>query len=507
MRDMLTSKKRILVLHTHLSVGVLAKSRISSLWPSSWHATHVVDEVIFESLVSDTDAATAKARLVDHVCQAQARGYDAFFCTCSSMSQWLDELKQSFNIPLCCIDDAAIDALTIDSINTDKIALIATVETAVASMSSRLRKAMAASGKTVAIEEVLIRTNLSGDREVYLSTISNTISALKNRVDRIVLVQASMSGAKSAVDRDIYEVLESGVSGVVRAVSAASNRKSFALSACLFGANGKMGRRIGQRLSSCFSRLVVVPHSARSHDELVKENLLPSAEMADRQTALLSSDVIVLAIPDNEIQGVIQEVSALHKSRPPLIVCLDAVAFAGGVPESVPLVVIHPCHPPAASLDWRFQSTLQDNFGGLVPQNVVWCAANCTLQQEQLGEQLAAKLFSPVVQRMKIPVATLIKFEPMLIESVGINAMRLINKSIKELSFSAADEEAARLFVLGHLKTILGIEFAATDIAYSNGCVRSIRFGEAYFEKLPLTELLANTKALAECVLARNESV
>ena len=40
------------------------------------------------------------------------------------------------------------------------------------------------------------------------------------------------------------------------------------------------------------------------------------------------------------------------------------------------------------------------------------------------------------------------------------------------------DKEAAKKFLLGHLKTIIGIEFDLLDVEYSEGCKKACSFGE-----------------------------
>ncbi len=113
----------------------------------------------------------------------------------------------------------------------------------------------------------------------------------------------------------------------------------------LFGAGGKMGRRLSKNLlSSDFevAHVEVVPQVR----EALKTELGISCVEPD--AALEGASAVILAVPDRLI-GKVYNDYASRFAQGTLVIVLDAAAPYSGemrLRPDVPLFVTHPCHPP-----------------------------------------------------------------------------------------------------------------------------------------------------------------
>jgi hypothetical protein len=237
----------------------------------------------------------------------------------------------------------------------------------------------------------------------------------------------------------------------------------------LFGAGGKMGCRITDNLKDApdFQMLYVEP-SESGLTRLRQRGLSPTPY----QQAAATADVAVLAVPDALIGKIAptQVVPFLKKGA--MIICLDPAApFAGVLPprHDITYFVTHPCHPPVFN-DETDPEARRDFFGGVkAKQNIVCALMRGPEEDYARGEAIARRMFAPVMKAHRITVEQMAILEPALSETVAATLLSAIREAMDEAVKAGVPFEAARDFLLGHIRINLGMFFGEIDTPLSDG--------------------------------------
>jgi hypothetical protein len=189
-----------------------------------------------------------------------------------------------------------------------------------------------------------------------------------------------------------------------------------------------------------------------------------------------TADAIVLAVPDDRIGQVAKDL--VPSARPgAMFVVLDAAApYAGLLPDraDVTYIVTHPCHP-ALFDDAITPEARRDFFGGVAaPQNVVCALMQGPESDYARGAALVAELFAPVLSVHRVTVEQLILLEPALSETTAATCVAIIHEAMEEVIRKGVPAEAARAFIMGHLRIVLAITFGETGYGYSDGALKAI---------------------------------
>jgi len=237
----------------------------------------------------------------------------------------------------------------------------------------------------------------------------------------------------------------------------------------LFGAGGKMGCRIADNLKDHPDfRMLYVEPGEKGLARLAERGLSPTPY---RQAAE-AADVAVLAVPDALISKVAptQVVPFLKSSA--MVICLDPAApFAGVLPErpDVSYFVTHPCHPPVFH-DETDPEARRDFFGGVrAKQNIVCALMQGPEEDYARGEAIARRMFAPVMKAHRISVEQMAILEPALSETVAATLLTVIREAMDEAVRRGVPFEAARDFLLGHVRINLGMFFGEIDTPLSDG--------------------------------------
>jgi hypothetical protein len=241
----------------------------------------------------------------------------------------------------------------------------------------------------------------------------------------------------------------------------------------LLGAGGKMGLRITNNLLRTDYNVAYVETAERGERLLAERGI----ETMPAANAISGSRAVILALPDNRIAQVVATIAPLLESGTMLIALDIAAPLTGAFPrrDDLEYFVTHPCHPsvfggetePAAQLDF---------FGGVhARQNIV-----CSLLQGPdpayaLGEAIARAIYAPVVKAHRCTAEQMAILEPVLSETVLGTCLTIVGEAVSEAVRLGVPEEAARDFVLGHLKVELGIVFKLFEGAtFSDGALKAI---------------------------------
>jgi hypothetical protein len=235
----------------------------------------------------------------------------------------------------------------------------------------------------------------------------------------------------------------------------------------LFGAAGKIGSRIAQRLRDDPDyRMLYVEAGEAGIARLRERDLAPSAQ----EEAAREADTVVLAIPDTLIGRVASRLVPQLRGGA-LVILLDPAAPHGGeLPEreDVAYFVVHPCHPPIVN-DEVEPEARADFWGGAAKQNIVCALMQGSEGDYARGEVLARRMFAPVINAHRITVEQMAILEPAMAETVILTCMVVIKEAIEEAIACGVPAQVAYDFALGHMRVNLGILFGYIDAQVSDG--------------------------------------
>lgn len=236
----------------------------------------------------------------------------------------------------------------------------------------------------------------------------------------------------------------------------------------LFGAAGKIGTRIANRLKDATEyRTLYVEAGEAGLARLRQRGFIPSTQ----EEAIREADVVILAIPDTLIGKVTADLVPALKSGT-LVICLDpAVPYGGELPErkDIAYFVTHPCHPPIVNDEVEPEARM-DFYGGIkAKQHIVCALMQGTEADYAKGEQIARRMFAPVMNAYRVTVEQMVLLEPALSETVVLTCMFIMKEAVEEAVRCGVPAEAAREFALGHMNINVGILFGYLDAQFSDG--------------------------------------
>ncbi len=236
----------------------------------------------------------------------------------------------------------------------------------------------------------------------------------------------------------------------------------------LFGAAGKMGSRISQRLRQTSSYQTLYVEAGEAGQNRLRER--GDAPTPPLQAAA-QADIVILAVPDKLIGKVSHEIVP-HMRPGAMLVLLDPAAPHGGelpVREDISIFVCHPCHPPIVNDETDPEARL-DFFGAIkAKQHVVAALMQGPEADYARGEAVVRAIFAPVMNVYRVTVEQMAILEPALSETVVLTCMVIITEAIQEAVRRGVPEEAARQFILGHMNVNVGILFKYIDAELSDG--------------------------------------
>jgi hypothetical protein len=250
----------------------------------------------------------------------------------------------------------------------------------------------------------------------------------------------------------------------------------------LFGAAGKMGSRICQRLQNAPQYQALYVESGEKAQNVLRERGL---EPADPESAARQADAVILAIPDKLLGKVSHQV--VPWMRPgALLITLDPAAPHGGellIRPDIAYFVTHPCHPPVVN-DEIDQEARLDFFGAIkAKQHVVAALMQGNEQDYAQGEAIVRTIFAPVMNVYRVTVEQMAILEPALSETVVLTCMVIMTEAIEEAVLRGVPREAATQFVLGHINVDIGILFGFIDAQLSDGAKMAVaRARETIFQ-------------------------
>ncbi len=236
----------------------------------------------------------------------------------------------------------------------------------------------------------------------------------------------------------------------------------------LFGAAGKIGTRIANRLREAAEFTTLYVESGEAGIARLRANgLAPTAS----EIAIAQADAVILAVPDTVLGKVAHGVVPGLKPGA-LVICLDPAApYGGELPDraDISYFVVHPCHPPIVN-DETTPAARNDFYGGIAAKQHIVCALMQGPESDYgRGVAIARRVFAPVMDAYRVTVEQMALLEPAMSETVILTCMFVMKEAIDEAVRRGVPADAARAFALGHMNINVGILFGYLDAQFSDG--------------------------------------
>lgn len=225
----------------------------------------------------------------------------------------------------------------------------------------------------------------------------------------------------------------------------------------LIGAGGKMGLRLTHNLKNSKYNVSYVECNPRGIEKLKEKGVTTSGS----DKCVPDSDMVILAVPDILLGKVTSEIIPAMKAGA-LAVTLDpAGALAGKLfdRKDIAYFITHPCHPSV--FNWEPDpESMKDHFGGTKAKQSIVCSLMKGSEEDYIkGEELARTFYAPVSRAHRITVEQMGLLEPALVETLASTCVYVIRQGLDEVINQGVPAEAARDFLLGHLRIQMAVLF------------------------------------------------
>ena len=229
------------------------------------------------------------------------------------------------------------------------------------------------------------------------------------------------------------------------------------LKVTLAGAGGKMGLRLTCNLKNSEYEVSYLEISPQGMEKLRDIGVTVSSQ----ENCIPDSDVVILAVPDIALEKVSAGIIPQMK-KGSIVVTLDpAAALAGKLYDrkDISYFITHPCHPSIFNWEPEMEK-MKDHFGGVSARQSIVCALmKGNADDYGKGEDLARTFYAPVSRAHKITVEQMGMLEPALVETLASTCVYVIRQGLDEVIKCGVPSEAARDFLLGHLRIQMAVLF------------------------------------------------
>lgn len=225
----------------------------------------------------------------------------------------------------------------------------------------------------------------------------------------------------------------------------------------LIGAGGKMGLRLTHNLKNSKYDMSYLEVSHTGIEKLKEQRITVS----EPRLCIPVSDIVILAVPDVALDKVSSDVIPMMKTGT-LAVTLDpAAALAGKLYErkDISYFITHPCHPSIFNWEPEMEK-MRDHFGGIMAKQAIVCSLLKGKEEDYpIGEELAKTFYAPVVRAHRITTEQMGLLEPALVETLASTCVFVIREGLNEVIKRGVPADAARDFLLGHLRIQMAVLF------------------------------------------------
>lgn len=225
----------------------------------------------------------------------------------------------------------------------------------------------------------------------------------------------------------------------------------------LVGAGGKMGLRLTHNLKESKYDVSYLEVSQAGMEKLKEKGVAVSYP----ETCLHQSDAVILAVPDVALEKVSSEIIPQMKKGAIAVTLDPAAALAGKLYDrnEISYFITHPCHP--SIFNWEPEmGKMIDHFGGVMAKQAIVCSLMKGKEEDYAaGEELAKTFYAPVWRAHRISVEQMGLLEPALVETLASTCVYIIREGLNEVIKRGVPPDAARDFLLGHLRIQMAVLF------------------------------------------------
>jgi hypothetical protein len=225
----------------------------------------------------------------------------------------------------------------------------------------------------------------------------------------------------------------------------------------LAGAGGKMGLRLTHNLKDSKYDIYYLEVSQAGMEKLKEKGVTVSSPDA----CISQSDAVILAVPDVALKKVSFDIIPLMKKGAIAVTLDPAAALAGKLYDrnDISYFITHPCHPSIFNWEPEIEK-MKDHFGGLMAKQAIVCSLMKGNEEDYItGEELARTFYAPVWRVHRISVEQMGLLEPALVETLASTCVYVIKEGLNEVIKRGVPADAARDFLLGHLRIQMAVLF------------------------------------------------
>jgi D-apionate oxidoisomerase len=238
----------------------------------------------------------------------------------------------------------------------------------------------------------------------------------------------------------------------------------------LIGAGGKMGCRITNNVKNSDWQVRYLEVSPAGVQRLADCGVTCS----EPDLGLPEADVAIFAVPDVAMEAVTQEM--VPKLKPgALVMLLDPAAPLDGKVTHRPdlgYFIAHPCHPSV--FNWEpTEQGFRDFYGGISAKQAAVCALMSGDENDYaLGVEVTRLIYKPVMRIHRVTVEQMAILEPALVETLAQTCMEIVKEGYDRVVAKGVPAEAARDFVLGHLRIQIAVLFGEVNGTFSDAAYK-----------------------------------
>ena len=239
----------------------------------------------------------------------------------------------------------------------------------------------------------------------------------------------------------------------------------------LVGAGGKMGVRLTDNfLTHAHYDVKYLEVSEQGIANLAQR----SVSVTHQDEAIAKSDVVILALPDVAIGKISEQIIPMMKPGA-LVLTLDPAAPIDGVifhRDDLGYVIAHPCHPSV--FNWEpTEAAFRDFYGGIsAKQSIVVALMHGTEAHYTLGEKVSQDMYMPIDKTYRITLEQMATLEPAMVETLAQTCMEVVKEGFDIIVSKGVPADAARDFVLGHLRIQMAVLFKEVNGTFSDAAYK-----------------------------------
>lgn len=261
----------------------------------------------------------------------------------------------------------------------------------------------------------------------------------------------------------------------------------------VLGSGGKMGFRVTKKLIEAGYDVRAVEIGEAGRARLAEAGIAA----ATAEEGILGAAVVVLALPDNVIGTVTQDLSPQLQAGT-MVLILDAAApYADALPKDRPdltYFVGHPCHPPLFNDETEWDAR-RDYHGGIARQSIVCALMQGPEEHYALGEEICRAMWSPIIEAYRVTLEQLAILEPGLSEMIAMPFVDTMVEAVEECAVKyGIQREAAMDFLIGHLNVEIAMWFGFSPKVPSDAALRLMRFAKGVVVREDWREALSPPK-------------